>query len=130
MQPTAARSIDQIEFDYSIDRKQLLAHGVAHVARGAVDRFSRLLGGAFALASGEAEEEHGAKQAKDGVGVVHAGRLRAPRADPSAPAIVRVRHVRCCHWVLTRVATGPLEAFSNRGGAELFAMLTRKDGNK
>ena len=56
---------------------KLLAGGVAHGVAGLVDRTIDLaagfLGGAFGAAGdGEAEEEGGADDAEDGVGVAHA----------------------------------------------------------
>jgi hypothetical protein len=50
-----------------------VAHGVANLVGGAVDAAAGFLGGAFGAAGhGEAEEEGGADDAEDGVGVAHA----------------------------------------------------------
>src|SRR5688572_1471428 len=93
---TAARSIDQIEFGYSIDRERLLLDCVADVLGGVVDAAAGFFHRTFALAGGKAKEEDGAQDANHGVGVAHARRLRAHCSNPSSPAIVWSRHVRCC----------------------------------
>lgn len=50
-----------------------VAHGVADLVGGAIDATAGFLGGAFGAAGhGEAEEEGGANDAEDGVGVAHA----------------------------------------------------------
>jgi hypothetical protein len=65
---------------------RLLAGGVAHrvagLVGGAIDAAAGFLGGAFGAAGhGEAEEEGGADDAEDGVGVAHA-KQATPRAAP------------------------------------------------
>ena len=65
---------------------RLLAGGVAHrvagLVGGAIDAAAGFLGGAFGTAGqGEAEEEGGAENAEDGVGVAHA-KQATPRAAP------------------------------------------------
>ena len=77
-------------------RRGGVAHGVAGFLDRAIDFAAGFFGGAFVAAGeGEPEEEGGAHDAENGIGMSHGRRLRPAMQQFVARVLVLSRHVSC-----------------------------------
>ena len=92
-------------------RRGGVSYGVAGFLDRAIDLAAGFFGGTFAAAGeGEPEEEGGAHDAENGIGMSHERRLRAAMQQHVACGLVLSRHVSCCRSDATRKRSGATPA--------------------
>ena len=96
--------------NYASSTELLLRRGgVAHRVAGLLDRAVDLAAGhlgptILAAGEGEPEEQGGAYDAENGIGMSHDRRLRAAMQQHVACGLVLSRHVSCCRSLATSAA--------------------------